>query len=108
MPHHHQASTIAANYHATRTEAVVGGAAPAASFLEMAGTLQTLVDSLGAQNGKTALFALTKHGREEWSYRELCDRARAFACRLVRTGVRAGDSVVVYAENGPEWIAAAL
>jgi long-chain acyl-CoA synthetase len=74
----------------------------------VAGTLQTLIDSLGTQNGKTALLSLTKHGREEWSYRELCDRARAFACRLVRTGIRAGDSVVVYAENRPEWIATAL
>src|SRR5512132_758596 len=108
MPHHHRASPIAANYPGTRTEAVVGGAAPAASSLEVAGTLQTLIDSLGAQNGKTALLSLTKHGREEWSYRELCDRARAFACRLVRTGIRAGDSVVVYAENRPEWIATAL
>ena len=36
------------------------------------------------------------------------DRARAFAHRLAREGIRAGDSVVFYAENGPEWIAAAL
>src|SRR5215469_11006020 len=108
MPHHQQASTIAGTYATKRTKEVVNGAAPATSFLQIAGTLQTLVDSLGAQNGKTALLALTKHGREEWSYRELCDRARAFACRLIRIGVRAGDSVVAYAENRPEWIATAL
>ena len=73
-----------------------------------AGTLQTLVDSLGAHGEKTALLALTKQGREQWSYRELSDRAHSFAYGLVRAGVRPGDSIVLFAESRPEWIAASL
>src|SRR4029077_3399292 len=71
-------------------------------------TLQALVDSLSDFGDKTALLALTKHGEERWSFRTLAERARAFADRLPRDGIRAGDSVVLYAENRPEWIAAAL
>jgi len=71
-------------------------------------TLQALVDSLSDCGDKTALLALSKHGEERWSFRTLAERARAFADRLPRDGIRAGDSVVLYAENRPEWIAAAL
>jgi long-chain acyl-CoA synthetase len=71
-------------------------------------TLQTLVASLGVQGEKTALLALGKQGEERWSFRELSERARAFAHQLAAEGVRAGDSVVLYAENRPGWIAAAL
>lgn len=71
-------------------------------------TLRSLVDSLSAHGNKTALLALTKHGQEHWSFRELAEHARAFACLLVRDGIRPGDNVLIYAENRPDWIAAAL
>ena len=71
-------------------------------------TLQALVDSLGSGGDETALLALSKHGEDRWSFRALAERARAFAHRLARAGILAGDSVILYAENRPEWIAAAL
>ena len=73
-----------------------------------ASTLQSLVDSLTAQGDKTALLALTKKGTQRWCYRELCDRAHSFATGLKNAGFKRGDSVALFAENRPEWIAAAL
>ena len=73
-----------------------------------ASTLQSLVDSLTEQGDKTALLALTKKGTQRWCYRELGDRARSFATGLKNAGFKRGDSVALFAENRPEWIAAAL
>ena len=73
-----------------------------------ASTLQSLVDSLTEQGDKTALLALTKKGTQRWCYRELGDRARSFATGLKNAGFKPGDSVALFAENRPEWIAAAL
>jgi acyl-CoA synthetase (AMP-forming)/AMP-acid ligase II len=73
-----------------------------------ASTLQSLVDSLTEQGDKTALLALTKKGTQRWCYRELGDRARSFATGLKNSGFKRGDSVALFAENRPEWIAAAL
>ena len=74
----------------------------------MTETLQQLVDSLGEQGEKTALFALDRTSNRIWSYRELAERSRAFANGLTRAGFKPGDSVVLLAQNRPEWIAAAL
>lgn len=75
----------------------------------MAGqTLQALVDSLGNYSEKTAFLTLTKHDQGRWSFAQLAQRAREFANGFIRTGVRRGDSVVLFAENRPEWIAVAL
>jgi len=73
-----------------------------------ASTLQSLVDSLTEQGDKTALLALTKKGTQRWCYWELGDRARSFATGLKNAGFKRGDSVALFAENRPEWIAAAL
>lgn len=73
-----------------------------------ASTLQLLVDSLTQQGDKTALHALTKKGTQRWSYPELGDRARSFAKGLANAGFKRGDSIALFAENRPEWIAAAL
>jgi long-chain acyl-CoA synthetase len=40
------------------------------------------------------------------TYRELAAAARAFAARLAEHGVGADDTVVIWSENRPEWIAA--
>ncbi len=71
-------------------------------------TLQSLVDSLGKHGDKTALLALTKRDQRRCSFQTLGEQARAFAHGLVRAGFRPGDSVVLFAENRTEWIAAAL
>ena len=70
--------------------------------------MQTIVDSLGRRSEKTALVALSKHGQERWSFAQLGQRAREFAHGLIRAGVQRGDSIVLFAENRPEWIMVAL
>jgi acyl-CoA synthetase (AMP-forming)/AMP-acid ligase II len=42
------------------------------------------------------------------TYRDLIERARGFGAALVATGVRAGDTVAIWAPNGARWIIAAL
>jgi long-chain acyl-CoA synthetase len=42
----------------------------------------------------------------EVSYRDLAVAARAFAARLDEAGVRAGEKIVLWGENRPEWLAA--
>lgn len=71
-------------------------------------TLQSLVDSLAERGDKTALLTFRKKDAEHWSYRKLAERAHSFAQGLIRTGLGPGDSVVLFAENRPEWIMAAL
>jgi long-chain acyl-CoA synthetase len=76
--------------------------------IERTRTLQELVDSLGNYAEKTAILTLTKHDRARWSFAQLAQHAREFASGLIRAGVQRGESVVLFAENRPEWIAAAL
>ena len=41
-----------------------------------------------------------------WSYADLHERIAAFAALLKARGTRPGDRLVLWAENGPEWVAA--
>jgi long-chain acyl-CoA synthetase len=41
-----------------------------------------------------------------WTYGDLAAAARAFAGRLEREGIAAGQSIAIWSENRPEWIAA--
>ena len=45
------------------------------------------------------------HARH-FRYREIADRARAFAARLREQGIGRDDKVILYGENRPEWIIA--
>jgi long-chain acyl-CoA synthetase len=74
-------------------------------------TLQSVVDSLGevaAATDKTALLVFGKKDRQRWSFQELAACARAFANGLVRHGFKCGETIAIFAENSPEWIAATL
>src|SRR5919204_6700192 len=71
-------------------------------------TLQSVVDSLSEHGEKTALFALEKKDQHRWSFKKLANCARSFADGLAKDGFKRGDSVALFAENSPEWIAAAL
>src|SRR6266536_4158797 len=71
-------------------------------------TLQSVVDSLGEHGDKTALLVFDKKDRHRWSFEKLADCARSFANGLAKDGFKRGDTVVLFAENRPEWIAAAL
>src|SRR6266571_633399 len=74
-------------------------------------TLQSMVDSLGevaAATDKAALIVFGKKDRHHWSFEKLASCARSFANGLVSDGFKRGDNIVLFAENRPEWIAAAL
>src|SRR6266568_8821941 len=71
-------------------------------------TLQSIVDSLGEHDGRTAVLALGKKDQDRWSFEKLANCARSFANGLAKDGFKRGDTVALFAENRPEWIAAAL
>ncbi|PYK67544.1 MAG: hypothetical protein DME45_10020 [Verrucomicrobia bacterium] len=71
-------------------------------------TLQSVIDSLGERGDKTALVVFDKKVRDCWSFQKIAACARAFANGLARQDFKHGDSVALFAENSPEWIAAAL
>src|SRR5437764_6218956 len=71
-------------------------------------TLQSIVDSLGERGDKTALMVFGKKDLHRWSFEELATRALSFANGLARRDFKRGETVALFAENSPEWIAAAL
>src|SRR5437868_13667870 len=71
-------------------------------------TLQSTVDSLGEHGDKTALLVFGKKDRHRWSFEKLADCARSFANGLAKDGFKRGHTVILVAENGPEWIVTAL
>ncbi|PYI86723.1 MAG: hypothetical protein DMF09_00745 [Verrucomicrobia bacterium] len=71
-------------------------------------TLQSIVDSLGEHDGRTAVLALGKKDQDRWSFEKLANCARSFANGLAKDGFKRGDTIALFAENRPEWIAAAL
>ncbi len=74
----------------------------------MTETLQGLVESLGARGEKTALIFFDRESARTWSYRTLAGQAHAFANGLANAGFESGESILLFAENRLEWIAAAL
>jgi long-chain acyl-CoA synthetase len=71
-------------------------------------TLQSMVDSLGQHGEKTALIVFDKKDRHCWPFKKLADCALSLANGLARNDFKRGDHIVLFAENRPEWIAAAL
>ena len=70
-------------------------------------TLQSVIDSLGERGDKTALVVFGKKDRVRWSFKKLTDCARSFANGLAKNDFKRGDTVALFAENRPEWIASA-
>lgn len=71
-------------------------------------TLQSEMHSLGEFGEKPALVAVGKKDLQYWSFRKLAERARSFANGLAEGGIKRGDTVALFAENRPEWIATAM
>src|SRR5947209_12904158 len=71
-------------------------------------TLQAVVDSLGERGEKTALVFFGKKDRHRWSFEKLADCARSVANGLAKDGFKRGDTVILFAENSPEWVVTAL
>src|SRR5262249_12719420 len=62
-----------------------------------------------SQNGdRPAVFTLRKRGSETWSYADLDGCVDRLARGLRHAGLAQGDRAAIIADNGPEWIAAAL
>ncbi|HSO07680.1 MAG TPA: AMP-binding protein, partial [Pelomicrobium sp.] len=71
-------------------------------------TLQTLVEQLERRGDAPALVALHKEGLECWSARELAQAAKDVARMLRGAGVEPKQAVALFADNSPQWVAAAL
>src|SRR5438094_755610 len=71
-------------------------------------TLKTVVDALGSHGAKTALVVLQKESVERLSFDDLAERATQLAGGLAKNGVQPGESVALFADTGPEAIAACL
>lgn len=71
-------------------------------------TLQALVQHLSNHGERTALVAFHKQEVETRSFADLSENVRRLASGLIKTGLQAGEPVVLYAPNRPEWIIACL
>ena len=72
-------------------------------------TLHSLISSLAAYGGKTAIFAMQTDGEVTLSYAELADRVTRLAQGLlIDENICRGDHVVLLANNSPEWIICCL
>ena len=68
--------------------------------------LATLLDGFRRHERETAIVRYQGVRRRETTYGELAHLAGRFAALLEDRGVGAGDRVVLWAENGAEWVAA--
>src|SRR5438046_1954596 len=69
---------------------------------------QPVIDSVTERGDKTELVVFDKNDRHCWSFQKLAACARAFGNGLVRQDFKRGNTVALFAENSPEWIASAL
>ena len=63
---------------------------------------------MAARTAHPAVMVVRGEAIRTLSYGEISERARQLAFGLIAAGTRAGDTVVVYGPNSPEWIIAAL
>lgn len=71
-------------------------------------TLQTLVRNLSTHGNRPAILAFHKHTVDTRSFAELSEEVRQMAAGLLHAGLLKGETVVIYAPNGPEWIIVCL
>ncbi len=69
---------------------------------------ESLLDFFDDVAASPAEFLIHDDGlrTRRFSYAQVSALARAFAARLARAGIAAGDKVIFYGENRPEWIVA--
>src|SRR5205814_377391 len=67
-----------------------------------------VLNNLSRNADRPAVFTLRKRGSETWSYADLDGCVDRLARGLRHAGVARGDRAAIIADNGPEWIAAAL
>jgi long-chain acyl-CoA synthetase len=67
-----------------------------------------VLTDLSRNGGRPAVLALRKRDSETWSYADLDGCVDRLAHGLRHAGLARGDRAAIIADNGPEWIAAAL
>src|SRR5438093_12319012 len=67
-----------------------------------------VLNDLSRNADRPAVFTLRKRGSETWSYADLDGCVDRLARGLRHAGLARGDRAAILADNGPEWIAAAL
>ena len=67
-----------------------------------------VLNDLSRNADRPAVFTLRKRGSETWSYADLDGCVDRLARGLRHAGLGRGDRAAIIADNGPEWIAAAL
>lgn len=72
----------------------------------MSDNLATLLDDFRRHGRETAVVRYRGVRRRVTSYREIARMAGRFAALLEQRRIRAGERVLIWAENGAEWIAA--
>src|SRR5678815_1500994 len=71
----------------------------------MRATLLTFLDDCSSHGNQTAVAQETGVRVSRWSYARLASSAFQFARELETRGIGAGDRVLFWGENRPEWIA---
>src|ERR1700755_1148283 len=72
----------------------------------MRSTINSYLEDYSKRGGETA-FARTRGLRlERWAYKRVAETAFRFARELDARGVSKGERVLLWAANGPEWVAA--
>jgi long-chain acyl-CoA synthetase len=68
--------------------------------------LATLVDDFRRHGNATAVVTYRGNRRKSTSYREIASLAERFAAELRRRDIAAGERVLLWGQNGAEWIGA--
>jgi long-chain acyl-CoA synthetase len=68
--------------------------------------LATLLDDFRRYDHEVAVVRMRGNRRQATSYCEIAHLAGRFAALLAQSGIGPGDRVVLWAENGAEWVAA--
>ena len=85
---------------------------PALSYVHGATDIPLLGETLGANLDRTAARVpdspalIVRSQGVHWTYRELADRADAFAAGLLGLGLQRGDRVGIWSLNNSEWVTA--
>ena len=82
------------------------------SYVHGAVDIPLLGETLGANLDRTAARVpdspalIVRSQGVRWTYRELADRADAFAAGLLALGLQPGDRLAIWSLNNSEWVVA--
>lgn len=71
-------------------------------------SLATVIEDIRKQGTAIAYISRRGYRAERWTYREVAEEACRFARELEMRGIHRGESVLIWGDNSPEWVAAFL